>query len=209
MADVGYGTRWRVVGLALVPAAAAVAVLGSAIGAGAIGLSFVSQTGTASLKSAGLNAEDFAVVVASISVSDASGGSRAVPHARIGVGPARINGLCLAHEVSMLGTAFTVMISGGDSDPSTFEIRADGLTLDVRDVRAAIGAGGELQVNRNGADVTVGAGDPLDATARSFGLQAATARLTDIDAVVRDITIPDVLAVPNFRISVVPGARGC
>ncbi|MGQ0625635.1 MAG: DUF6230 family protein [Sporichthyaceae bacterium] len=205
-----YGTRWRVVAFALIPTALLLAVVGSAVAAGALAVSFASASGTVSLRTAGLNAEDFAVAVASVSVADVEGGSSEVPHARIGVGPARINGLCLAHQTSMLGLAVTLLIEGGDSDPSTFEIRADALTLDVRDVRAEIGAGGEVQVNKNGGDVAVAAlGGSLDPTARSFGLQASTARLSDINAIVRNIAIPDLLSVPNFRITVAPGSRTC
>jgi hypothetical protein len=50
----------------------------------------------------------------------------------------------------------TILISGGDTDPSTFEISATGLLLDVTGVQGAIATGGELAVNKSAADVALG-----------------------------------------------------
>lgn len=206
---VRYGTRWGVFGLALAPTVALLIGLGTVFGTGALALSFVAHAGTLELRTAGLAGDDLGVVVAPVRTQAADGQIRSVPGARIGVGKARINGLCLAHEVTLLGKPFTLLIQGGDTDPATFEIGVDGLVLDVTSVRAAIGGGGEVQVNKSAANVRVPAAGSLDGAADSFGLQASSARLSGVQATVRDIVIPDLLNVPDFRISVAAGARGC
>lgn len=207
--EVRYGTRWGVFGLALAPTLALLGGLGAAVGSGALALTFVAHSGTLDLRTAGLTGDDLGVIVAPVRTATSDGSIRSAPGARIGVGSAKINGLCLAHEVSLLGRPFTLLIEGGDENPQTFEIRADGLILDVTSVRAAIGGGGEVQVNKNAADVRVPAVGPLGGDPDNFGLQASTARLSDVEATVRDIVVPDLLDVPNFRITVVAGARSC
>lgn len=207
--EVRYGTRWGRFGLALAPTLALLAGLGTATGSGALALTFVAHSGILDLRTAGLIGDDLGVIVAPVRTATADGGPRSAPGARIGVGAARINGLCLAHEVSLLGRPFTILIEGGDANPETFEIRADALILDVTSVRAAIGGGGEVQVNKNAADVRVPAAGPLGGDPADFGLQAASARLSDVEASVRDIVIPDLLDVPNFSLRVLAGRSSC
>lgn len=83
-----------------------------------------------------------------------------------------------------------------------------GLVLDVLDVRADIAAGGEVQVNKNAAEVLAGRLD-LGGRRDRFGLEAQTVRLREVRAAVRDIAIPDLRDVPNFRIEVLAGERSC
>jgi hypothetical protein len=200
-----YGTRWRLAAPVLAGALAGVAGLGVALAHGALALSFVAQSGTLDLTTAGLTGTDFGVVAASVPVS---GGS--APAARIGVGSAHINGLCLAQHTTVLGQPVTILISGGDTDPSTFEISATGLLLDVTGVQGAIATGGELAVNKSAADVALGSsGVSLGGAADRFGLQASSVSLRGVRATVRDIVVPNLLQVPNFAVRVLAGAQSC
>lgn len=198
-------TRWRVVAAVLAPALAAATILGLAMAKGALALSFVAQSGSVDLVTAGVTGDQFGVAVVSAPVG---ADRRKVPAARIGVGSGRIDGLCIAHRVDLLGRPFTLLITGGDADRATHEIAVDRLVLDVTDVRADIAAGGEVQVNKNAADVLRGAVE-LGGTRDSFGLQAQTVRLRDVRATVRDIVIPDLRDVPNFRVEILAGTRSC
>jgi hypothetical protein len=200
-----YGTRWRVAGPVLVACLAVVAGLGLALARGALALSFTAQSGTLDLTTSGLTGTDFGVIAAGVPVP---GGS--APGARIGVGSAQINGLCLAEHVGILGRPFTIVISGGDTDPATFEIAARGLILDVTGVQGAIATGGALQVNKNAPDVTLpNSGVALGGGSDRFGLQASSVRLRNIQATVRDIVLPNLLQVPNFHVSVAAGSHSC
>lgn len=205
-----YGTRWRVVGLVLAPCVAALIVLGSALGSGALALSFVTQSGTFGLTTEGLEGDGFGIAVVTLPIRNPDGSRGSVEAARVGLAQGRINGLCIAHPVSVMGRTITLLISGGDSDPSTFEIKADGLVLDLAEADGVITAGGDLAVNKNAADVRLtGSSIDLNGAADRFGLQAGSARLLDIEATVRSISIPDLLRVPNFTVRVVAGAGAC
>ncbi len=209
-AQVEYGTRWRVVALVLAPCLAALIALGSAMASGALALSFTAQSGTLGLATAGLEGDGFGIAVVTVPIRNADGSDGTAQAARIGVADGRINGLCIAKPVDILGKAFTLLISGGDESSSTYEIRADGLVLDLTEARGVITAQGDLAVNKNAADVRLGNSPiSLGGSADRFGLQADGARLVNVVATVRSISIPNLLKVPNFQIRVVGGTQAC
>lgn len=202
-----FGVRWKVLGAVLVPAFGAVAALTLAMANGLLAVTFSAQSGTVKLTTDGLNGDDLGIAVVTIPTKNSKGSTYNV---RIGVGAGRINGLCISQHVGILNQPFTLLIKGGDADPNSFEINADGLILDVTDAQGVIGAKGDLQVNKNGADVDLGdTGIDLGASSNRFGLQASSAQLKNIVAVVRDINIPNLLEVPNFTVQVVPGTKDC
>lgn len=204
------GTRWRLVGLVLAPVLAVLTALGSAMSTGALALSFVSQSGTMDLATQGLEGDGFGIAVVTVPVRNADGSAGSAQAARIGVAKGRINGLCIAHPVTLVGKAFTLLITGGDNNGKTYEINASGLVLDLADARGVISAQGALAVNKNAADVRLGnSALSLGGAADRFGLQADGARLLNIVATVRSISIPDLLKLPNFGIKVVPGNQAC
>ena len=200
-----YGTRWGVFGAVLLPVLVAVGTVGALVAKGALALSFVAQSGSLDLATAGLSGNGLGVLVADVPTT----GGR-TPMARIGVGAGHINGLCLAEHMDVLGQPLTVLITGGDTDPASYEIAADGLVLDLASVSGVVNAGGTLQINKNAADVTTNAPDVvLNGASSRFGLQAGTVQLRNVRATVRDIVIPHLLAMPGFHIQVVAGARTC
>lgn len=204
--DVESGTRWGVFGAVLAPVLGVVVVLGLLLAKGALALAFVAQSGSMDLVTSGLTGTGFGVVVADVSTA---GGGHA-PTARIGVGAGRINGLCLAEHATVLGQPVTLLLTGGDADPASYEIAVDGLLLDLSSVSGVINAGGQVQLNKSAADVVVNApGLSLDGAADRFGLQAGSVQLRNVRATVRDIVIPHLLDVPDFHIQVLTGSRGC
>ena len=208
--DQDFGTRWRVVALVLAPCVAAVIAIGTAMASGALALSFVAQSGTASLATQGLDGQQDGIVLVAVPTRNADGSTGSTYVARIGVAEGRISGLCIAHPVEILGKAFTLMVRGGDADPSTFEIAADGLVIDLTEAKGLIAKRGNLAVNKNAADVRLGSSRiDLGGSADRFGLQADSTQLRNIVATVRTVSIPDLLKVPNFQIRVVGGTQAC
>jgi hypothetical protein len=205
VSDVESGTRWGVFAAVLAPVLAVVAVLGVLLAKGALALSFVAQSGSMDLVTSGLTGTGFGVIVADVPTT----GGRA-PTARIGVGAGRIDGLCLAEHAEVLGQPLTLLLTGGDADPASYEIAVDGLLLDLSAVSGVVNAGGLVQLNKSAADVVVNAPGPaLEGAPTRFGLQASTVQLRNLRATVRDIVIPHLLNVPDFHISVLAGTRTC
>jgi hypothetical protein len=205
-----YGTRWGVVGLVLAPCLAVLIALGSALASGALALSFVAQSGTLGLTTKGLEGDGFGIAVVAAPVRTADGRTTTADAARIGVATGRINGLCIAHPVSLLGKSFTLLISGGDDNPASYEINANGLLLDLTEATGVIANRGDLAVNKNAGDVRLGSsGLSLGGAPDRFGLQGDHASLRNIVASVRAITIPDLLRLPNFSVRVVAGTASC
>lgn len=208
--QVEYGTRWRVVAWALAPCLAALVALGSVIATGALALSFQTQSGTLGLATRGLEGEGFGIAVVTVPIRNSDGSAGTTEAARIGLADGRINGLCIAHPVDLAGRAFTLLIRGGDSSSSTYEIAAGGLLLDLAEAEGVISARGNLAVNKNAADVRLGNSRlSLGGAPDRFGLQADSARLVNIVATVRSISIPNLLKVPNFSVRVVAGTQAC
>jgi hypothetical protein len=204
--DAAYGTRWGVVGAVLAPVLLGVGTLGVLVAKGALALSFVAQSGTLDLATSGLSGTGFGLVVTDVPTA----GGHAAPAARIGVGTGHINGLCLAERMDVLGQPLTLLITGGDADPASYEIAADGLLLDLTSVTGVVNAGGALQINKSAADVTTtNPGVALNGAANRFGLQSGTVQLKNVRATVRDIVIPHLLDVPDFHIQVVAGGHTC
>jgi hypothetical protein len=200
--DGAYGTRWGVFGAVLAAVLVAIVALGVLVAKGALALSFVAQSGTLDLATSGLSGTGFGVVVADVPTSAGH-----TPAARIGVGSAHINSLCLAQRMDVLGQPLTLLITGGDADPASYEIAADGLLLDLASVSGVVNAGGVLQINKSAADVAPGVA--LAGATDRLGLQAGTVQLRNVRATVRDIVIPHLLDMPSFHIQVVAGSRGC
>jgi len=205
-----YGTRWRLVAIVLTPCLAALIALGSALASGALALSFVAQSGTLNLATKGLEGDGFGIAVVPVPVRNADGSRAGADAARIGVASGRINGLCIAQPVKLAGKAFTLLVTGGDDDPASYEISAHGLLLDLTTASGVIANQGDLAVNKNAADVRLGGSAlSLGGSADRFGLQGDHAALRNIVATVRAITIPDLLKLPNFSVRVVGGTQAC
>jgi hypothetical protein len=203
--DVASGTRWGWFAAVLAPVLIVVGLLGVLVANGALALSFVAQSGSMDLVTSGLTGTGFGVVMAEVPTT-----AGPAPTARIGIGAGRIDGLCLAEHADVLGQPLTLLLTGGDADPADYEIAVDGLLLDLSSVSGVINAGGLVQLNKSAADVAVNAPGPaLDGTADRFGLQASTVQLRNVRATVRDIVIPHLLDVPDFRIQVLAGTHTC
>lgn len=198
-----YGTRWGTMLKAFVPAVGLVGVTSALIFNGVIAASFVAESGTLRLTTSGLRANNIAIALQDVP----KGGSGAGRFdARIAAGDATINGLCFTQSVSILGVPFTLKVTGGDNDPSTYEVHATGLVLDATGAQGQIILNGHTEVNKNAASLTVGnSGINVSGDPQRFGLQADSAVLKQVTAIVHDIDVPNALTVPTLKISVEPG----
>lgn len=204
--DDRYGTRWDVFARAFAPAIAVVAAVVASIVTGALAVSFVAESGTLRLTTSGFKADG--VGLGSVLVEHGDG--KTYYEARIGVAGAKANGLCLSQEFGIAGAEFTLRIEGGDDDPSTYEITANGLLIDAAHLKGQIYTNGATAVNKNAADVTVGeSGLSLDGKNDRFGLQADNGVFKQLSGTVHDIVVPNALSVPKLEIHVLPGRHPC
>ena len=201
-----YGTRWGIFAAAFTPAIALAGAALTAIATGALAVSFVAESGSMRLTTSGLRAGG--VGLGSVLVRHGNG--KSFYEARVGVADATGNGLCISQRFAILGMHYTLVLKAGDNDPSTYEIKANGLLLDVPQLRGQIYTSGQTQVNKNAAEVRIGdSALSLNGTPDRFGLQAETGVFKQLEATVHDIVIPNVLATPNFSLDVLPGDHPC
>ncbi|KAA0023826.1 DUF6230 family protein [Antrihabitans cavernicola] len=204
------GTRWPRVFAVLLPVLLVVGGIGLSIGKGVLAASVVAQSTDATLVTAGLRGDGVGLIIAANPTKNPDGTVGSTFVRRVGVGKAIANGLCLAQPVKVMGMTYTVLITAGDKDPSTYEIALDGVVLNATYVKGYVGTTGNAQVNKNAADVQVaGSSISLDGASDSFGLQAQKIDLRDISANVQNIDVPNTLAAPGFTVKVARGTQQC
>lgn len=205
-----YGTRWGRVVLVLLPVLLVVGGIGVSVARGVLAASVVAQSSETQLATKGLRGDGVGLIIATNPTKQSDGQITNRYVRRLGVGKAVVDGLCLAQSSRVLGQQFTTLITATDDKPSTYEISAAGLLIDVASVQGYVGTTGETSINKNAADVRI-AGSPimLNGDASSFGLQAQTIDLRDVTANVQDIEVPDALSAPTFSVRIVPGEKSC
>jgi hypothetical protein len=205
--DECYGTRWGVLLKLLVPALAVVIGLATAMMRGVLATSFVAEGGTLQLTTSGLKGDGVAILLQKVPKGI---GTKNSYDARVGIAHGRINGLCITQRVSILGVDFTLKVTGGDNDPSTYELSANGVFMDARSADGKIYAYGHTEVNKNAASVVAGdSGMQLGGSNQRFGIQAEQAKLTEVQAIVHDIQIPGSLEASPLHISFEQGDASC
>lgn len=209
--DVVYGTRWSRVLVLLLPVALVLGGLGASFAKGVIAASFVTQSSSMSLLAGGVRADGVGLIATAIPVKSADGQVGDDYVLRFGVDTATVNSMCLAQKVTVLGQTVTLLVNATDGDPSTYEIKANGLTLDVTSAVGYVGTGGTTAVNKNARDVVVAGGNnvSLNGSPQAFGLQAGQLDLRNIRASVKNVVVPNALATPAFSMNLVPGNKEC
>jgi hypothetical protein len=205
--EVRYGTRWGIFAKAFTPALAVVATIVTCVVTGALAVSFVAENATLRLATSGFKANG--VGLGSVLVDHGGGGGKYY-EARIGVADARVNGLCISQNFRVLGLDYTLLIRGGDTDPATYEVQANGLLIDAAHLDGQVHLSGPTAVNKNAADVQIGdSGLSLNGDNQRFGLQADGGTFKQVVGTVHDIVVPNALDVPKLDISVVSGNQPC
>ncbi|MGQ0632002.1 MAG: DUF6230 family protein [Sporichthyaceae bacterium] len=198
-----HGTRWGRGACAAAPAAVAVVAIGMAIAQGALAANFnvADQKFTlnvAELEGVGLGAVPAA---AKPNGSDEAG----VLHA--GLTSAKLTGLCILVNESILGVDYTISIGSGGSQAAS----GDNLFFDITDLNASPASlrGAVLGVSAD--DIAVN-GTSLEGAPGAFGLDVTrgTVTLRDVRASAYQAQVAGALTLPNLGINVRLGnATGC
>jgi len=201
---VPHGTRWGLGALALGPSTAAVAVLGAAFVDGVLAASFnvVDQKFTLNvgeLDGTGLGA------VPALAHTATSGTAPGVLHA--GLTSAKLTGLCIVVNQSMLGVPYTITISANGAKPST----GSNLYFDITDLNSSPATLTGAVIGESADAVTVNSA-PLGGPAGAFGLDVShgTVTLHNVVASAYQTQVVGALTLPSLGINVRLGnAKGC
>ncbi|WP_327166401.1 DUF6230 family protein [Streptomyces zaomyceticus] len=116
----------------------------------------------------------------------------------------------------MGGAAYTLLLTLGDDNPGSWEIRTNNTVLDLRNATGVLDMDGVVDLNTNGAEVKTDkdAGgayvvNPLDGPQHRFGIQARYAKFDRIVGTAQDFRIPGLLTTPKLKLSVRPGTVAC
>ncbi|SER58795.1 DUF6230 family protein [Actinokineospora terrae] len=211
-------THWRKAAVLALPALALAGVLGARVAQGAIASEVVVQGGTLSLSTSGLYGTDFGLSVGDVTRQNADGSTTSVRVGRLGFAEGRLNELCLSFQQQVLGSWFTVYITGGDGDRSTWEIRTDNVELDVVTATGALDMDGVVKIGVPGEDVTTikdAAGNSVPnplrvpAAEHRIGIDATFAEFRQVRGQIAVMSIPRPLRIPNLALRMEPGRGQC
>ncbi|MFI1716781.1 DUF6230 family protein [Streptomyces litmocidini] len=209
-------THWgRSLAVAL-PALLAAGGLGSAMATGALAVGLRIQDRPVDFTTSSLYGTQYGAAVVDQAVVRPDGSTGTERVLRMGFADGVINGLCLSQRQQIAGATYTLLLTLGDDDPGSWEIRTKNTVLDLRGATGVLDMDGVVDLNVNGADVKTvkdasGAYvvNPLDSPQHRFGIQARYAKFDRITGTAQDFQIPGLLTTPKLSLSVRPGAVAC
>ncbi|GAA3055338.1 DUF6230 family protein [Actinokineospora globicatena] len=211
-------TQWRKAAVLAVPALALAGVLGAQVARGALASEVVVQGGTLSLSTSGLYGTDFGLSVGDVTRQNADGSTTVVRVGRLGFAEGRLNELCLSFQQQVLGAWFTVYVTGGDGNRSTWEIQTENVELDVVSATGALDMDGVVAIGLPGENVTTikdAAGNPAPNPLRvpvaehRVGIDATFAEFRQVRGQIAVMSIPQPFRLPNLALRMEPGRGQC
>ncbi|CAM5375487.1 DUF6230 family protein [Streptomyces narbonensis] len=209
-------THWRRSLAVAVPALLVAAGLGSALASGALAVGLRIQDRPVDFTTSSLYGTQYGAAVVDQAVARPDGTTGTVRVLRMGFADGVINGLCISQRRQIAGATYTLMLTLGDDDPGSWEIRTKNTVLDLRSATGVLDMDGIVDLNVNGADVktvkdAAGAylANPLDSPQHRFGIQARYAKFDRIVGTAQDFQIPGLLTAPKLSLSVRPGTVAC
>lgn len=201
------GTRWGIGASALGPSIATIAVLGFAITQGALAASFNVSNQKFFLNVKELQGSGLGAVLAAENVKDAGSTKDQVGVLRAGLASARLNGLCIVVNQTMLGVKYSITVDSGGTQVASGE----NLFFNITDLTSSPATlkGAVLGVS---ADEIAVNDTPLDGQPGGFGLDVTrgTVNLRDVVASAYQAQVAGALTLPNLGINVRLGeARSC
>lgn len=209
-------THWRRSLAVAVPALLAAGGLGSAMASGALAVGLRIQDRPVDFTTSSLYGTQYGAAVVDQTVVRPDGSTGTVRVLRMGFADGMLNGLCLSRRQQIAGATYTLLLTLGDNDPGSWEIRTKNTVLDLRNATGVLDMDGIVDLNTNGADVrTVKDADgayvvnPLNSPPHRFGIQARYAKFDRIAGTAQDFQIPGLLTTPKLKLSVLPGTVAC
>ncbi|MGW1010020.1 DUF6230 family protein [Streptomyces termitum] len=209
-------THWRRSLAVAVPALLAAGGIGSAMATGALAVGLQVQDQPVDFTTSSLYGTQYAAAVVDQPTVRPDGTAGSVRVLRMGFADGVINGLCLSRRQQIAGATYTLLLTLGDDDPGSWEIRTRNTVLDLKNATGVLDMDGVVDLNVNGADVRTvkDAGgafvtNPLGAPQHRFGIQARYAKFDRITGTAQDFQIPGLLTTPRLKLSVKPGSVPC
>ncbi|MEX0173120.1 DUF6230 family protein [Streptomyces sp. LMG1-1-1.1] len=209
-------THWRRSLAVAVPALAAAGGIGSAMAGGALAVGLRIQDRPVDFTTSSLYGTQYGAAVVDQTVVRPDGSTATQRVLRMGFADGMLNGLCLSQRQQIAGATYTLLLTLGDDNPGSWEIRTKNTVLDLRSATGVLDMDGVVDLNVNGADVktvkdATGAYvvNPLDSPQHRFGIQARYAKFDAIAGTAQDFQIPGLLTAPGLRLSVRPGVVAC
>ncbi|MGW0118547.1 DUF6230 family protein [Streptomyces sp. NPDC003327] len=209
-------THWRrslgVAGPALLLAAG----VGWAMASGALAVGLRIQDRPVDFATSSLYGTQYGAAVVDQEVVRPDGSAGSVRVLRMGFADGVINGLCLSQRQQIAGATYTLLLTLGDDNPRSWEIRTQNTVLDLKNATGVLDMDGIVDLNVNGADVRTvkdAAGayvpNPLGSPQHRFGIQARYAKFDRITGTAQDFQIPGLLTTPRLKLVVKPGTVAC
>ena len=211
-------THWKRAAALAVPALAAAGVLGGQVATGAVAADLVIQGGDLALSTSGLYGTDFGLSVGDVTRQNPDGTTSTVRIGRLGFANGRLNELCLSVQQQVLGVWFTIYVTGGDKNSSTWEIVTENVELDIASASGALDMDGVVKIGLPGHDVTTvkdGSGayipNPLRVPPGKHraGIDATYAEFRQVRGTIGVMSIPQPFQLPNLRVSIEAGRSVC
>ncbi|MEU2660511.1 DUF6230 family protein [Streptomyces sp. NPDC007325] len=206
---------WRALAVA-VPALLAAGGLGSAMATGALAVGLRVQDRAVDFTTSSLYGTRYGAAIVDQEVVRSDGTAGSVRVLRMGFAEGVLNGLCLSQRQRIAGATYTLLLTLGDDNPGSWEIRTRNTVLDLRNATGVLDMDGIVDLNVNGADVRTvedatgtPVPNPLGAPQHRFGIQARYAKFDRITGTAQDFQIPGLLTTPRLKLSVKPGAVAC
>lgn len=209
-------THWRRSLLVAVPALLAACGLGGAMSTGVLAVGLQVQHRPVQLTTSSLYGTQYGAAVVDQTYVKPDGSTATTRVLRMGFADGVINGLCLSQPQQIMGVDYTLLLTLGDKDPGSWEIRTKNTVLDLRSATGVLDMDGIVDLNVNGPDVktvkdATGAyvDNPLNSPQHRFGIQARYAKFDSIVGSAQDLQIPGLLTTPELSLSVKPGTVRC
>ncbi|MFC7616976.1 DUF6230 family protein [Actinokineospora soli] len=193
-------------------------MLGSQVASGAVAADLVIQGGNLALSTSGLYGTDFGLSVGDVTRQNADGTTSTIRIGRLGFANGRLNELCLSVQQQVLGAWFTIYVTGGDGNASTWEVVTENVELDISSASGALDMDGVVKIGLPGHDVTTvkdGSGayipNPLRVPAGKHraGIDATYAEFRQVRGTIGVMSIPQPFQLPNLRVRIEPGQSTC
>lgn len=207
------GTRWPRTVVLIVLALSALGSVAGLVRADVIALNVAYQGSPARISTSAIRGQDVAIGISEATVRDSAGVDRRIKVIRAGFGVAEMSGLCLSVKQSVLGLGDVVLrLEAGDSDPATYEIKANNIELDLLRARSASASGlnlnGSVKIGMATQDLTTVAGvddpleQPMDRNGSGYwGIDATQGTISGLSGLVHDAEIVGSIQLPNLRIT--------
>lgn len=212
-ADSARGTRWGRSGALMLVAFAVVATVAGLTHANVLALTMTYSGSAARFSTQAITGQDVAIGVSEATVRNSAGVDTKVKVLRAGFAVAELSSICVSvkQNIPVIGDV-TLRLDAGDNDPSTYEIKANNVELDLLRGRSPSTAGlrlnGSVKIGMATQDLTTvpGADDPLEQPMDKngsgyWGIDATQGTIGGLSGQLYDMEIVGSIQLPNLKIN--------